>query len=339
MRTDAAAPTQTHNYLLAEPSLPDMFAGKAKLLYVKNANPTLGQRLKNFILKPLKIIAAKNSLLNVLRDPAFKDNEDAKKLTNHIKGLGFFEGVSEFKVKDFLVDAALHGARLASASDTTNNAKKSIAEFTGAALNEHLNNPGYMYATLQEYVGATAKGLNEFHSFQANPSIQLNETQIAKINVLKKNMDALKGDSEKSKNIPDEVFTKFSEIYEDLSKRLLTKDLVLSGSNLVDRLSILNPRSTNVDYFLSFFKPENENILGNAIKAQAIIFKNGVAELAKTLDPYEINTSMRATLEILADEFLAHANNPDQPWATAEAIKTLNQDLETYKTNELKKWS
>ena len=339
MRTDAAAPTQTHNYLLAEPSLPDMFAGKAKLLYVKNANPTLGQRLKNFILKPLKIIAAKNSLLNVLRDPAFKDNEDAKKLTNHIKGLGFFEGVSEFKVKDFLVDAALHGARLASASDTTNNAKKSIAEFTGAALNEHLNNPGYMYATLQEYVGATAKGLNEFHSFQANPSIQLNETQIAKINVLKKNMDALKGDSDKSKNIPDEVFTKFSEIYEDLSKRLLTKDLVLSGSNLVDRLSILNPRSTNVDYFLSFFKPENENILGNAIKAQAIIFKNGVAELAKTLDPYEINTSMRATLEILADEFLAHANNPDQPWATAEAIKTLNQDLETYKTNELKKWS
>ena len=85
MRTDAAAPTQTHNYLLAEPSLPDMFSGQAKLLYVKNENPTLGQRLKNFILKPLKIIAAKNSLLNVLRDPAFKDNEDAKKLTNHIK--------------------------------------------------------------------------------------------------------------------------------------------------------------------------------------------------------------------------------------------------------------
>ena len=178
MRTDAAAPTQTHNYLLAEPSLPDMFAGKAKLLYVKNENPTLGQRLKNFILKPLKIIAAKNSLLNVLRDPTFKDNEDAKKLTNHIKGLGFFEGVSEFKVKDFLVDAALHGSRLASASDTTNNAKKSIAELTGTALNEHLNNPGYMYATLQEYVGATAKGLDEFHSFQANPSIQLNESSV-----------------------------------------------------------------------------------------------------------------------------------------------------------------
>ena len=186
MRTETATPTQTHTYLLAEPSLPDMFSGQAKLLYVKNENPTLGQRLKNFVLKPLKIIAAKNSVLNVLRDPAFKDNEDAKKLTNHIKGLGFFQGVSTFKVKDFLVDAALHGSRLASASDTTNNAKKSLADLTGAALNEHLNNPDYMYATLQEYVGATTKGLVEFHSFQADPSIQLNDTQIAKINDLKK---------------------------------------------------------------------------------------------------------------------------------------------------------
>jgi hypothetical protein len=339
MRTDAAAPTQTHNYLLAEPSLPDMFSGQAKLLYVKNENPTLGQRLKNFILKPLKIIAAKNSLLNVLRDSAFKNNKEAENLTNHIKNLGFFEGVSTFKVKDFLVDAALHGSRLASASDTTNNAKKSLAELTGAALNEHLNNPGYMYATLQEYVGATTKGLVEFHSFQADPSIQLNEIQIAKINALKKNMDALKGDSEKSKNIPDEVFTKFSEIYEGLSKRLLTKDLILSGSNLVDRLLTLSPRSTNVDYFLGFFQTNNPNILGNTTKAMAGIFKQNLAELAKTLDPYVEDTSMRATLEILADEFLAHADNQDQPWATAEAIKTLNQDLETYKTNELKKWS
>ena len=176
MRTDNVAPTQTHTYLLAEPSLPDMFSGQAKLIYVKNENLTLGQRLKNFILKPLKIVAAKASLLNVLRDSAFKDNEEAKKLTNHIKSLGFFEGVSTFKVKDFLVDAALHGSRLASASDTTNNAKKSVAELTGAALNEHLNNPGYMYVTLQEYVGATTKGLNEFHSFQSNPSAQLSET-------------------------------------------------------------------------------------------------------------------------------------------------------------------
>jgi hypothetical protein len=163
-----------------------MFSGQAKLLYVKNENPTLGQRLKNFVLKPLKIIAAKNSLLNVLSDPTFKGNKEAENLTNHIKGLGFFQGVSIFTVKDFLVNAALHGSRLASASDTTNNAKKSLADLTGAALNEHLNNPDYMYATLQEYVGATAKGLVEFHSFQADPSIQLNDTQIAKINDLKK---------------------------------------------------------------------------------------------------------------------------------------------------------
>ena len=338
MRTETATPTQTHTYLLAEPSLPDMFSGQAKLLYVKNENPTFGQRMKNFILKPLKIIAAKNSLLNVLRDSVFKDSDEAKNLTNHIKGLGFFEGVSTFKVKDFLVDAALQGSRLASASDNTNNAEKSLAELTGTALREHLNNPGYMYATLQGYVGATAKGLVEFHSFQADSSAQLSEIQIAKINVLKKNMDALKGDSEKSKNIPDEVFTKFSEVYEDLSKRLIAKDLIFSASNLIDRLSQLNPRSTNVDYFLSFFKPENENILGKAIKVQAGIFKNGVAELAKTLDPYGEDTSMRATLEILADEFLAHADNQDQPWATAEAIKTLNQDLEKAKEEKERYW-
>ena len=331
MRTETATPTQTHTYLLAEPSLPDMFSGQAKLLYVKNENPTLGQRLKNFVLKPLKIIAAKNSLLNVLRDPAFKDNEDAKKLTNHIKGLGFFQGVSTFKVKDFLVDAALHGSRLASASDTTNNAKKSLAELTGAALNEHLAHPGHMHITLQHHLGEEDTGLKEFYRFQKDPSAQLSEIQIAKINALKKNMDALKDDSEKSKNIPDEVFTKFSEVYEDLSKRLLAKDLILSASNLIDRLLKLDPRSTNVDYFLSFFKPENENILGKTIKAQAGIFKDGLADLAKTLDPYGEDASMRATLEILADEFLAHANNQDQPWATAEDIKTLNHDLKKEK--------
>ncbi len=338
MRTDTAAPTQTHTYLLAEPSLPDMFSGKAKLLYVKNDNPSFGQRLKNFILKPLKIIAAKNSLLNVLRDSAFKDNDEAKKLTNHIKGLGFFEGVSTFKVKDFLVDAALHGSRLASASDTTNNAKKSIAELTGAALNEHLNNPGYMYATLKDYVGATAKGLAEFHSFQADPSAQLNEIQIAKINVLKKNMDALKSDPNNSKKIPNEVFTKFSEIYEGLSKRLIAKDLVISGSNLVDRLSQLNPRSTNVDYFLSFFKPDNPYILDDTTKAMAGIFKQNLAELAKTLDPYGQDASMRATLEILAVEFLAHANNPDQPWNTANDVIKLNRDLEKAKGERERYW-
>ena len=315
-----------------------MFSGKAKLLYVKNDNLSFGQRLKNFLLKPLKIIAAKNSLLNVLRDSAFKDNDEAKKLTNHIKGLRFFEGVSTFKVKDFLVVAALRGSRLASGSDTANNAEKSLAELTGAALNEHLAHPGHMYITLQRHLGEKDTGLEEFYRFQQDPSAQLSEIQIAKINVLKKNMDVVKKDSENLKNIPDEVITKFSEIYESLSKRLIVKDLVISGSNLIDRLSQLNPRSTNVDYFLSFFKPDNPYILGDTTKAMAGIFKDGVAKLANTLDPNGIDTSMRATLEILADDFLFHADNQDQPWATAEAIKTLNQDLEKAKRERERYW-
>ena len=61
-----------------------------------------------------------------------------------------------------------------------------------------------------------------------------------------------------------------------------------------------------------------------------------IAELAKTLDPFVEDTSMRATLEILADEFLAHADNQDQPWATAEDIKTLNNDLEKAKEEKEK---
>jgi hypothetical protein len=195
-----------------------------------------------------------------------------------------------------------------------------------------------MVETLKEYLGSSVEGLNEFHSFQADPSIQLSDTQIAKINALNKRMEALKNESKKSKNIPDEVFTKFSEIYQDLSQRLQAKDLVLSASNLIDRLSQLNPRSTNVDYFLSFFKPDNPYTLGDTTKAMAGIFKDGVAKLANTLDPNGIDTSMRATLEILADEFLFHADNQDQPWATAEAIKTLNQDLKKYKEDQAKNW-
>ena len=317
-----------------------MFSGQAKLLYVKNENPTFGQRLKNFILKPLKIIAAKNSLLNVLRDSAFKNNKEAENLTNHIKNLGFFEGVSTFKVKDFLVDAALHGSRLASASDTTNNAKKSVAELTGAALNEHLAHPGHMYIALQHYLGGEEDaGLEELYRFQKDPLAVLSDTQITKIHLLNRQMDALQSDPNNSKKIPNEVFTKFSEIYEDLSKRLIAKGLVISGSNLVDRLSQLNPRSTNVDYFLSFFKPDNPYTLGDTTKAMAGIFKDGVAKLANTLDPNGIDTSMRATLEILADEFLAHADNQDQLWATAEAIKTLDRDLKEYKAGEAKHWT
>jgi len=152
-------------------------------------------------------------------------------------------------------------------------------------------------------------------------------------------MEALNENSEVSKSIPAEVFIKFSEIYRGLSKILEAKDLVLRGSNLVDRLLQLNPRSTNVDYFLSFFNPKNENILGSAIKAQANIFKNGLEELADTLDSkYGKDASMRATLEILADEFIAHGENPNGRWVTAESIKKLNQDHKDYKTDKAKYW-
>jgi len=339
LRTETATPTQTHTYLLAEPSLPDMLSGQAKLLYIKNDNPSFGQRLKNFILKPLKIVAAKASLLNILRAPALKDNKDAKNLTNHIKGLKFFEGVSIFKVKYFLVDAALHGRRLVPATDTTNNTQRSLAELTGSALDEHLANPFNMYKALKKYVGKTAIDLDEFLSFQANPSVQLSDTQLAKINALNKTMETLKSNYEESKDIPHEVFTKFSEIYQNLPKRVLVKDLLLSGSNLIDRLSQLNTRSTNVDYFLAFFQPKNEYILGDNLRAQAIIFKKGLEELADTLDSkHGKDATMRATLEILADEFLTHANNQDQPWETAEAIKTLIQDLEKAKEEKEKYW-
>jgi hypothetical protein len=280
------------------------------------------------------IVAAKASVLKILKGSSFKNNQEAEKLKAHIKSLGFFEGVNQFKVTDFLVDAALHGSRLDSTSDATNSAEKSLAELTSAALREHLNNAGYMVETLKEYLGKNTQGLDEFHSFQADPFIQLSETQIIKINALNKQMEALKSDIDKSKNIPDEVFVKFSEIYQDLSKRLQAKDLILSTSNLIDRLLELNPRTSNVDYFLAFFQPTNPYILGDTTKLMAAIFKQELAKLANTLDPYGEDGSTRATLEILAEEFLAHANHPEQPWATAEAIKTLNQGLQ--KANEKK---
>lgn len=327
MRPDTAAPTKTHTYLLAEPSLPDMFSGQVKLLYVKKDNPTLGQRLKNFILKPLMIVAAKASLLNVLRGSAFKDNEEAQRLTNHIKELGFFQGVSTFKVTDFLVDAALHGSRLAPTSDTTSNAEQFLADLTGAALNEHLNNPGYMYATLQEYLGETAKGLVEFHSFHADPFVQLNETQIAKINELKKNMAELKSDTKKSKRIPDEVFTKFFEIYEDFSSRQKAKDLILGVSNLIDRLSEINPAATSLEFFLSFFDANPTQFEESAYLPLAKNFEKNLEQLKSDLDSYGIDESMRATLDILAKEFIAHIQNPEHPWKTAEAVKILNLEL------------
>jgi hypothetical protein len=196
-----------------------------------------------------------------------------------------------------------------------------------------------MYIALQHYLGGEEDaGLEELYRFQKDPLAVLSDTQITKIHLLNRQMDALQSDPNNSKKIPNEVFTKFSEIYEDLSKRLIAKGLVISGSNLVDRLSQLNLRSTNVDYFLSFFKPDNPYTLGDTTKAMAGIFKQNLPELAKTLDPYGEDASMRATLEILANEFLAHANNPEKPWATAEAIKTLNQDLKKAKEEKERYW-
>ncbi len=338
LRPEAAAPTKI-TYLLAEPSLPDMFSGQAKLLYIKKDNPTLGQRLKNFILKPLMIIAAKNSLLNVLRDSTFKDNEDAKKLTNHIKGLGFFEGVSEFKVKDFLVDAALHGSRLASASNTANNAEKSLAELTGAALNEHLAHPGHMYIALQHYLGGEEDaGLEGFYRFQKDPLAVLSDTQITKIHLLNRQMDALKSDPNNSKKIPNEVFTKFSEIYEDFSERNKVKDLIFTASNLFDRLSSLKEPPTSLVFFLSFFDPKLIKFEDSSHLPLAKHFIDNIEKWNSDLDVYGIDQNMRATLNILAEEFMAHIKNPKQPWPTAEKVKELNQDLKKAKDEEEKYW-
>jgi hypothetical protein len=135
------------------------------------------------------------------------------------------------------------------------------------------------------------------------------------------------------------VFTKFSEVYEDLSKRVQVKDLVLRSSNLIDQLLTLSPRSTSIDCFLSFFEPTNPYPSGVTTKALATSFNKGLDELADTLDSkYGKDATMRATLEILADEFLAHADNQDQPWATADAIKTLYQDLEKAKEEKERYW-
>ena len=78
---------------------------------------------------------------------------------------------------------------------------------------------------------------------------------------------------------------------------------------------------------------------GATTKALATSFNKGLDELADTLDSkYGKDATMRATLEILADEFLAHADNQDQPWATADAIKTLYQDLEKAKEEKERYW-
>ena len=197
LRPDAIAPPQTHNYLLAEPSLPNMFSGKAELLYVKNQNPTLGQRVINFLLRPLMISAAKDSVLKVLRGPTFQHNKDAKELITHIKGLGFFEGISTLKVKSFLFDAAILGSRLTPHHDKSN-AEQSLAHLTGDALNEYLSDPERMYEALEnclkipEASTSLVFELADFHTFQTNPSVGLGSAQKNNIDLLNMRMETLK---------------------------------------------------------------------------------------------------------------------------------------------------
>lgn len=338
MRPDTAVPTTPRTYLLAEPSLPDLFKGQAKLLYVKKENPSLGQKIKDFFLRPLMIVAAKTSLLNVLQGSVFRDNKDAQKLTTHIKGLGIFEGVNEFRVKDFLADAALHGSRLPSPSGTTNKTEKSLAELTGAALNEHLNHPGYMYATLQEFLGTTTEGLDEFHSFLSDPSAELNEKQINKIFTLNKRMQEISNSTEESQLIPNEVFDKFFEIYNDFSDRQEAKIFLLSASNLIDRLVEIQPASTELECFLSFFTPNAIQFEPSSLKPLAKIFSTKLDDLAKILDPYGLDKTMRATLKILAAEFIHHAENNGKIWKTAQEIKELNEDIKKTKEDLTKHW-
>lgn len=338
LRPDAIAPPQTHNYLLAEPSLPNMFSGKAELLYVKNQNPTLGQRVINFLLRPLMISAAKDSVLKVLRGPTFQHNKDAKELITHIKGLGFFEGVSTLKVKDFLVDAAILGSRLTPRQDNSNT-EQSLANLTGDALNEYLSNPERMYEVLEKCLKTPenstplASELADFYIFQNNPSVKLGSAKKNNIDVLNMRMEALKKNPDKFKSIPPEVFTKFSEIYTSFLKSPETKDLVKRTVQLFHYFFDLKTRSNNAKYFLSFFNPKNPAISTRNAKEQAETFKEYLAELADKLDPSGHNRSMRDTLTTLADEFLAHAvdaDNPYKKWATAEEVKNRYKSLHNF---------
>ena len=338
LRPDAITPTQTHNYLLAEPSLPNMFSGKAKLLYVKNQNPTLGQRVINFLLRPLMISAAKDSVLKVLRGPTFQHNKDAKELITHIKGLGFFDGISTLKVKGFLVDAAIQGSRLIPRQDNSNT-EKFLANLTGDVLNEYLSDPERMYEVLEKCLTTSEASrsldseLKIFRAFQTYPSVGLGPTDKNKIDVLNMHMEALKKNPDKFKSIPPEVFTKFSEIYTRFLKRPETQALVDRTLKLIDRFWTLRTRSNNAQYFLSFFNPKNPVISTRNAKEQAETFKEYLSEIANKLDPSGLYRSMRDTLTTLADEFLAHAvdaDNPDKKWATAEEVKNLYKSLHNF---------
>lgn len=315
-----------------------MFSGKAKLLFVKNENPALGQRVMNFLLRPLMISAAKDSVLKVLRGPTFQHNKDAKELITHIKGLGFFEGVSTLKVKDFLVDAAILGSRLTPQHDNAN-AEQSLAHLTGDALNEYLSDPSHMYKVLEKCLKTTKNStsleseLEIFRAFQTYPSVGLGPEEKNKIDVLNSRMVALKKNPDNVKSIPPEVFTKFSEIYTSFLKRPETQDLVERTAQLISRFFEFKTRSNNAKYFLAFFNPRNPDILKSAAIEQAETFKKYLPELTNKLDPSGLDTSMRDTLTTLADEFLAHAvdaDNPDKKWATAEGVKNRYKNLHNF---------
>jgi len=333
--------TPTHKHLLVEPDLPEVFAGQAKLLYVKNENPTFGQRVMNFLLRPLMNAAAKRSLLSVLRGSTFENNDDAKKLITHIKGLGYFEGIKTDDVKKHLLSAALDGSRLIP-QDNESNAEQSIANLTSDALNESLSDPARMYEVLEkclktpEASASLASELADFYTFQAYPSVKLGPTQKNNIDVLNMRMEALKKNPDKFKSIPPEVFTKFSEIYTSFLERPETQALVGSTVHLISRILDLRARSNNTKYFLAFFNPKNPNILKGSAKEQAETFKEYLANLVDKLDPTGFDRSMRETLTTLADEFLAHAvdaDNPDKKWATAEGVKNYYKSLHNFYVN------
>ncbi len=58
----------------------------------------------------------------------------------------------------------------------------------------------------------------------------------------------------------------------------------------------------------------------------ATLFKKDLEDLKLELDPYGVDIGLRATLDVLADEFLAHANHPEQTWSVAEQIKLLKRE-------------
>ena len=63
----------------------------------------------------------------------------------------------------------------------------------------------------------------------------------------------------------------------------------------------------------------------------ATLFKKDLEDLKLKLDPYGVDIGLRATLDVLANEFLAHANHPEQAWSIAEEIKLLKREQQNNK--------